>query len=64
MISTVLSHYFRELLERFAKAYDSFGTSSGIEGSDDQLRDAIGPLAQSLDSKSVVNPPLNSLLSI
>ena len=50
-MSTIPSHYFRELLERFAEVYDSFGVSSGIEGSDDQLRDAIGPLAQSLDTK-------------
>ena len=50
-MSTVSSHYFRELLERFAEVYDSFGVSSRIEGSGDQLRDAVGPLAQSLDTK-------------
>lgn len=49
--SFTLYMYFRELLERFSEVYDSLGVSSGIESSNDQLRDAVGPLAQSLDSK-------------
>lgn len=49
--SFTLYMYFRELLERFSEVYDSLGVSSGIKSSNDQLRDAVGPLAQSLDSK-------------
>ena len=41
----------RELLERFAGVCESFGSSLGDEDSEEGLRAAVGPLAQSLDAK-------------
>ena len=43
--------HFRELLDKFADIYESFGMDSGVDDSKDGLRTSIGPLAQSLDTK-------------
>lgn len=41
----------REILAQFSVVYESLGAAFGEEERDERLRSAVGPLAQSMDTK-------------